>query len=128
MNKINMLLLDDDETLRFNLQLFFEDEGINVIPANCGEDAIELVRNNKFDIAIVDIRLPGINGEEFIQKSRDLDNNLAFIIHTGSARYKVPKEIKKLGVSQSQVLQKPVEDMQKFVAKIYSVIKKNSRR
>lgn len=110
-----ILLLDDDEQVRFNLKLFLEDEGFNCYECESAEIAIKAMESNAFDIAIVDIRLPGKTGEEFILETAGNCNNVKYIIYTGSADYKLPDELKKMGISPEDVLNKPVENMNIFI-------------
>ncbi len=107
-----LLILDDDDTLRFNLQLYFEDEGFECFSFSMGEAALEYLSKNCCDAAIVDLRLPGINGEEFITEAKKLCPNLKCIIYTGSSNYSINDEIKKFSVSEEDIFYKPVEDMQ----------------
>jgi len=114
-DNVKILLLDDDEQVRFNLKLFLEDEGFNCYECESAEIAIKMMESNAFDIAIVDIRLPGKTGEEFILDTVGHYNNVKYIIYTGSADYRLPDELKKTGISPADVLNKPVENMNMFI-------------
>lgn len=119
-----ILILDDDYDVRFNLTLYLEDEGFNCMAFEKGEDALGFLAKDEVDLAIVDIRLPGINGEEFIVSSNKLNKDLKYIIHTGSAEYVVSSEIEMLGLSQKDVFHKPVSEMNEFVKKIQLALQK----
>ncbi|MBI2419386.1 MAG: response regulator [Ignavibacteriales bacterium] len=119
---MKILLLDDDERLRFNLKLFLQDEGLDCCDYTNAEDALEALANDIFNIAIVDIRLPGKNGEEFIVAAKNMVPTLHFIIHTGTANYVLPQEILDLGVSRLAVLHKPVENMHIILDAINSIL------
>lgn len=84
MNEIRVLVIDDEEGIRCSLKSFFEDEGFLVWTVSSAEAAEEFLDKNEVDIAIVDLRLPGIDGYQFIQKRYDINQNLRFIIYTGS--------------------------------------------
>lgn len=107
-----LLILDDDDTLRFNLQLYFEDEGFECVTFSYGEEALEYLKKNCCDAAIVDLRLPGINGEEFIISAKKLCPNLKCIIYTGSSNYNLSDNIKNDIFDELDVVYKPIEDMQ----------------
>ncbi|MBX2975418.1 MAG: response regulator [Ignavibacteriaceae bacterium] len=126
MNQLNLLLLDDDEALLFNLKLFLEDENIAVTPAVNAEEALQHVKNNKFDIAIVDIKLPGMNGNDFMKYASRIDRKLKYIVHTGSDYYSIPDELKRLNLPIHDVLIKPIDNMEKFTQKIYESVESNS--
>ncbi len=88
-----------------------EDEGYIVFEASSGEEAIEVVKNNHIDEAVVDIRLPGIDGNTFMIEARKVLPNIKFVVHTGSADYVPPEAVKALGVTSSKVLIKPANDL-----------------
>jgi DNA-binding response OmpR family regulator len=122
MDPVKLLLLDDDESLLFNLKLFLEDENIKVTPAISGEEALEFVKKEKFDIAIVDIKLPGIQGDQFITDANQIDSDLKYLIHTGSNFHKIPSALSNIVASNDFVLQKPVADMEIFMEKINKIL------
>lgn len=109
--EIKILILEDEEMVRINLEDYLEDEGFEVISAETGEKGLEFVRANHFDIAIVDMRLPGMDGNTFIIKAKTLQKNMQIIIHTGSTFYSLPREFRGLGITEKQILLKPLSDM-----------------
>jgi two-component system, OmpR family, response regulator len=117
-NPIKILLLDDDERVRFNLKLFLEDEGFECYESISAEQALKSIESIPFDIAIVDIRLPGKTGEEFIFEAAAKSPATKYIIYTGSNDYELPNELISLGIGTADVLNKPVTDMRIFIDKI----------
>ena len=109
-----VLIVEDDSAVRLNLETFLEDEGFKVKAATTGEDAIELIKNFTPDISIIDIRLPGIDGNEVMLKVNDSHPQSKFIIYTGYLGYTLPEQISALGVNADQVLFKPVQEMKQF--------------
>ena len=67
-NKINLLIVDDEEQFLNSISKSLELRDFKVIAVNRGEKAIEAARNNSIDIALVDLKMPGINGEETLKK------------------------------------------------------------
>ncbi len=110
MNKI--LLVDDEERLLRNLEFFFEDEGYEVRCALSGEEAMDILHQEKIDVCIVDMRLPDMNGNEIIRRAIKEGLLDKFIIHTGSTDYTIPTDLRDLGFSNKQVFLKPVPQMQ----------------
>lgn len=108
---LRVLIVDDEELLRINLTDFLEDEGFYVKSASSGESALNFLRKEQFDIAIVDMRLPGMNGNTLIIEAHRIVPGLKFIIHTGSADYSLPEELKAIGVTKKNIFLKPVEDL-----------------
>lgn len=122
MKPFKILLLDDDDSLRFNLQMFLTDEGLNVTPASSGEMALELLDTDSFDLAIVDIRLPGMNGEKFIKSAALKEPQMKYIIHTGSTKYTLPSELAGYNINESQVFNKPINDLTLLIKKIRTLL------
>lgn len=117
-----VLLIDDDSEVRFNLQLFLEDEGFDCILADSAEKAIVLMEKQCFDIAIVDLRLPGMNGEEFILKTHPVCPKLKYIIHTGSMDYNVSEHLIEVGLDKEDIMLKPLENMNDLLKKINKLL------
>ena len=105
------LILDDEESIRQSIAAYMEDNGYIIFQANSGEQALEIVANNRIDEAVVDIRLPGIDGNTFMIEARKILPDIKFVVHTGSADYIPPDAIKALGVTSDKVLIKPVSDL-----------------
>lgn len=107
----HFLILDDEESIRQSIAAYMEDEGYIVFQAGSGEEAIEIVQNNHIDEAVIDIRLPGMDGNTFMVEARKILPDLKFIVHTGSADYIPPDSVKALGVNSSKILIKPANDL-----------------
>jgi two-component system, OmpR family, response regulator len=124
MYDIKILLIDDDEKVKFNLKLFLEDEGFECLAVETAEIAVKQLDeiNGGVDLAIVDIRLPGMSGEEFIPIMKDKYPGIKTIIHTGSTDYRCPAEFSKYNISDREVFLKPIKNLTKLVEKIYSLI------
>jgi len=113
-NEIRVLILDDEEKLLRNLSAFLDDEGFAVFSATEAEAGLRLLGERDMDAAIVDMRLPGINGNEFIEKAHTIKPEMRFLIHTGSVSYKLPQSLLAIGVRKEHVFLKPVNDMAIF--------------
>ena len=107
-----ILVVDDDPTVQLNLTAYLEDEGFTVLSASTGEDALDLlVGEAPPDLAVLDIRLTGISGEEFVLRARAIVPTLRFLIHTGSTEYVIPQSLSEVGIGAQDVLVKPLADM-----------------
>lgn len=107
-----ILILEDDAAIRENLAAYLEDEGFVVEQAESGEQGLELLNTTSPDLAIVDIRLPGMDGNEWMVKAHTVRPTMKFLIYTGLVDYKIPSELLKLGLGQDEVLFKPVKNME----------------
>lgn len=80
--KTKLLLLEDDLTLSETVVEYFEEQGFEVIASYDGEDALSAVYENNFDLLLLDVNVPGINGFEVLKKLRDENNAVPAIFIT----------------------------------------------
>lgn len=109
------LILDDEESIRHSIAAYMEDEGYTVFQASSAEEALSLIKKEPIDEALVDIRLPGNDGNMFMIEARKILPQIKFVVHTGSADYQPPEEVRKLGVSEKQIIIKPANDLKLLV-------------
>ncbi|MBW2061418.1 MAG: sigma-54-dependent Fis family transcriptional regulator [Deltaproteobacteria bacterium] len=95
MNKI--LIVDDDPQLRHSFEKLLTDEGHVVKTAPSGELGLELFRNDEFDLVVMDVRLPGINGLETFETIHEIDPKLPVIIMTAYSTTETAIKATKLG-------------------------------
>ncbi len=81
----SVLVVDDEEVMREVLQTLLSKEGCTVSTAVNGDDGLELARGRRFDVAIVDVMMPGIGGIETLDRLRRLDEDLPVILITAYA-------------------------------------------
>jgi DNA-binding NtrC family response regulator len=93
MGKIKVLVIDDEASIRNSMSQFFEDFDIEVTAVGSAEKALEALADQSFHVAVVDIRLPGIDGDALIIKANQLAPALRFIIHTGSVEYRLSEAL-----------------------------------
>lgn len=79
-----LLLVDDDENFRNQQVEYFENLGYNILTASNGEDGWEQVKNNKINLILLDVVMPGKNGSWLVETVRDSDEfkNTPIIIFT----------------------------------------------
>lgn len=78
-----VLVVDDEENILTLLQEVLVDAGYQVDGAADGSDALEKVRNNSFDVMLVDLRLPRMDGMEVLRTAKTLRPHLSVIMMTG---------------------------------------------
>ncbi|OQX27944.1 MAG: hypothetical protein BWK80_02785 [Desulfobacteraceae bacterium IS3] len=108
---MSILIVEDEEMVRINLEDFLADEGFEVKSTDSGEAGLENLSKRTFSTVVVDMRLPGIDGNTFIKNAKKMQPNLNVVIHTGSTFYSVPRELQDMGITQEHVLLKPLSDM-----------------
>ena len=124
MSPVKILLVDDEEIVRITLEAYLEDEGYTVISAISGEEALEMLADESIDVGIIDMRLPGIDGNTLIVKLNKLQPEMKFIIHTGSMGYSIPESLSGIGISEELVFKKPIKSMLKFTEMIRTLTKR----
>jgi len=85
MNAPSILIVDDDIVVRDSLAKWFESEGFEVSIAPGASAALEMLAKRRFDLALVDIKMPGVDGIELQAKLREIDPSMPVIIMTGFA-------------------------------------------
>lgn len=83
-----ILVIDDDENIRRLYRAELAQAGFEVESAANGADAIGQVRPGKYDLAIVDIEMPGLSGLELLKELRQLAPEIRLILNTAYSVYK----------------------------------------
>ncbi|UQD56228.1 response regulator [Flavobacterium sp. K5-23] len=78
----NFLIVEDNSINQMITKKMLENKGIQCEVIDNGEDAIEIVRNNKFDMVLMDVHLPGMNGTEATKAIREFDPTTPIIAIT----------------------------------------------
>lgn len=78
-----ILVVDDDENIRKVLVAILEDEGYKVENVGTGKEAVEKTRRNYYNLALIDIRLPDMEGIELLTKMKDTTPKMRKVIITG---------------------------------------------
>ena len=99
-NKIKLLIVDDEVKFLKSISSRLELQDFDVTSASNGEEAIKCAENGFFDVAVVDFRMPGIDGVQVLKKLKDRHKYLEIIILTGHATIDSAVESTKLGAFQ----------------------------
>lgn len=110
MEKINILWADDEIELLKPHILFLEQKGYAVATANSGDDALDLVKDQDFDIVFLDENMPGISGLETLARIKQLRSDLPVVMITKSEEEHIMEDA--IGSQISDYLIKPVNPNQ----------------
>ena len=102
-----ILVVDDDEAMLDACPQVLEREGFRVIAASNGADALDLMRHQRPDVIIVDLKMPGMSGEEFLREARQVDPEAVAVVITGYPSLSSAVEVMKAGAYD--FLPKPFE-------------------
>src|SRR5690242_7460290 len=102
----NILIVDDEAGIRQSLKGVLEDEGYKVAAVESGESCLETLRRRSFDVILLDIWLPGMDGLETLEKIREAEEAPEIIIISGHGTIETAVRATKLGAFD--FLEKPL--------------------
>ena len=118
----SILIVDDDSQIRNLIKTFLRDEGYLVSDAKNGQQAIEMCKSNKFELFIVDIYMPGMDGIAFIEGLMELSPEAKIIAISGGEQCHFFTSTVKLNSAKSKgalvTMQKPFQ-----LEKLLSIVK-----
>lgn len=119
--KINLLIVDDETQFLDSIAMRLSVRGFKIFKADCGEDALVCAENNPIDIALVDLKMPGIDGETTLKRLKSKHQWMEIIILTGHGT--VPSAVECLESGAYSYLEKPCE-MDKLLEVLANAYKK----
>ncbi|MFZ1977064.1 MAG: response regulator [Bacteroidota bacterium] len=118
--KIQVLIADDEDPLRITVAAWLTDEGFDVEEANDGLEAIKKIQGKNYDIAMLDIKMPGVNGLEVLRYVKKNSPQTEVVMMTGMSDVGMAVEAMKIGAKE--YLTKPI-DMEQLVPQLKAIIK-----
>ncbi len=82
-DKINLLIVDDEEQFLNSIRRSLELRDFNVVTVNRGEGALKVARKQAIDIALVDLKMPGMDGQETLEALKKEHKWMEIVILTG---------------------------------------------
>ena len=95
--KPRILVVDDESAIRDSLKMILEYEGYEVMQAATGEEGIKLIEREAPDLVFLDIKMPGMDGLEVLQKLRHLVDTTPIVVISGHADITTAVEATRLG-------------------------------
>jgi len=83
--KASLLVVDDELIVRDSLDKWFREEGYDVTVAESAQEALARMAAKRFDLALVDIKMPGTDGVELQRRMHEIDGDMLVIMMTGYA-------------------------------------------
>lgn len=102
-----ILVVDDEKIFRESLYHWFLEEGFEVTPVDSGEEALKVFEVDRYDIILLDIKMPGMSGLELLGKIMHIDPNATIIMITAFAS--VSTAIQALKEGAYDYVTKPVD-------------------
>jgi len=111
----HLLVVDDDQGMREFLEIMLAKEGFAVTVADSGDKALALCRKNAFDLIVTDIRMPKMDGIEFLRRVKDLNPDLPVVLITGFASAETALSAMKEGAYDYVEKDFQIEDLMKVI-------------
>lgn len=106
-SNVKILIVDDEQIVRDSLTHWFEEDGYQVESAEDGFDVLRTLEPGKYDIMLVDIKMPKLNGLELLEKVKEIDTECVVIMITAYAS--VPTAVQALKNGAYDYVTKPID-------------------
>jgi DNA-binding NtrC family response regulator len=107
MPRKNILVVDDEKSQREILEMILADEGYDVTTASSGEAALKFAKDRRFDLALTDLKMTGMDGIELLQHLLAYDSSIIVILLTAHGSIESAKEALRSGAFD--YLEKPYD-------------------
>jgi DNA-binding NtrC family response regulator len=104
--ELQLLIVDDETDFRETAVSYFRHQSYRVQSAASAEDALQAMRNSTFDVAVIDLHMPGMDGLELLKRMLEEDSQLQVVMLTGGASVETAVEAMRRGASD--YLSKPI--------------------
>ncbi|GEO42908.1 two-component system cell cycle response regulator CtrA [Skermanella aerolata] len=119
---MRVLLVEDDSSVAKSIELMLHSEGFIVDSTDLGEDGLEIGKLYDYDIIILDLMLPDIDGYEVLRRLRSARVTTPILILSGLSE--LDHKIKGLGVGADDYLTKPF-DKRELIARIQAIVRRS---
>ncbi len=119
---MRVLLVEDDPTMAQSVEMVLKSEGMVVDSTDLGEDGLEIGKLYDYDIIILDLMLPDINGLEVLRRLRDARIETPVLILSGLSE--AEQKVKGLGIGADDYLTKPF-DKGELLARVQAIVRRS---
>jgi len=117
---IDLLIVEDDDDFRSTVVRRFRRRGFRVEEASSGEEALELLQRRQFDVAVLDVMMPGMSGLELIGQFKPGQAECETIMLTGQGTVESAVEAMKLGAFDYVQKPFPLAELEVIIEKAYA--------
>lgn len=110
---INIMIVDDEEGIRKSLSAYLKLEDYNVETAENGREALDKLRKTKYNIVLMDINMPVMDGLEALKEIKRIDFSIQVIMMTAYSTF--DKTIKSLEFGATDYVMKPFKDLSEIL-------------
>ncbi|WP_391208473.1 response regulator transcription factor [Psychrobacillus sp. L4] len=116
-----LLIVDDEEHIRELVKVFLQNEGLDILEAVDGVDALSKLDSEKIDMVIMDIMMPNMDGWELCREIRKFYNDLPILMLT--AKGETAQKVKGFNLGTDDYLVKPFEPAE-LIVRVKSILKR----
>ena len=120
---MRVLLVEDDPTTSKSIEMMLKSAGMVVDATELGEDGLEIGKLYEYDIIILDLMLPDIDGMEVLRRLRDARVKTPILILSGLTQSE--QKVKGLGTGADDYLTKPF-DKSELLARIQAIVRRSA--
>lgn len=114
----NVLVVDDEGAIRYSVSKTLQRVGYSVNEASSGEQALEMMTAQPYDVVLTDIRMPpGLDGVELVRRIKEVDGDTIVILMTGFPSLSTAVEALRLGAHDYLIKPSSSQDIRQSVAK-----------
>jgi DNA-binding response OmpR family regulator len=113
----HVLVVDDEGAIRYSVSKTLQRVGYNVNEAASGEEALEAMKQQRFDVVLTDIRMPGLTGVELLKRIREQAPDAIVILMTGYASLGTAVEALRLGAHDYLIKPSSSQDIRQSVSR-----------
>lgn len=113
----HVLVVDDESAIRYSITKTLQRVGYQVDSAASGEEALEMITRQNYDVILTDIRMPGISGVELLARVRESAPEAIVILLTGYASLDTAVESLRLGAHDYLIKPSSSQDIRDSVAR-----------
>nr|WP_187354091.1 response regulator transcription factor [Brevibacillus laterosporus] len=122
MSKIQVLVVDDEWNMRNLLRIYLTKEGFVIQEATNGYDALSMIKKHSFDIILLDVMMPGMDGWQVCKAIREVEKIPILML---TARSETKDKVHGLGIGADDYVTKPFEP-EELLARVYSLLRRST--
>ncbi|MGL1933421.1 MAG: response regulator [Fibrobacterales bacterium] len=122
----SVLIIDDDQAVRQSLVDYFEDCEWEIFEAASAEEALEIVQQTEVSSIIVDLRLPGMGGPDFIRTLIKQNKYIPCLLCTGSPEYQLSDDFLTINTISKKLFHKPVIEIHLLEKELRNLVEANN--
>jgi two-component system, OmpR family, response regulator len=109
--RIRILIVDDEERFRSTLIKLLSSRGMQAAAAGSGEEALELLEGQAFDVILLDVKMPGMGGVKALPRIKELRPEAEVLVLTGHASVDIASEMIRNGAADYLLKPCPLDEL-----------------